>query len=77
MVSVTMHFSYTNHVVVQNIYISTSRRGGQHERTEEANHEHENNINRPAEKHNKLFVEKVLSVSPPFVNKTLHLRCKH
>lgn len=77
MLSVTMHFSYTNHVVVQNIYISTSRRRGQLERTEGANHERENNTSRPAGKHNKLFVKKVSFVSPPFVNKTPHLRCKH
>lgn len=77
MFSLTMHFSYTNHVVVQNIYISTSRRGGQHERTHRANHEGENNTSRPEGKYNKLFVNKVSLVSPPFVNKTLHLRCKH
>lgn len=29
-----MHFSYTNHVVVQNIYIYTGRKGGDHEGTD-------------------------------------------
>lgn len=46
-------------------------------RTRGANHEQRENSSHPAGKHNKLFVTKLLSVSPPFVNETLHLRCKH
>lgn len=67
------NFSYTNHVVVQNI--STSRRGGQHERTQGANHEQR--LKKKQHKSSGREEEGLVCLPPPFVNETLHLRCKH
>lgn len=79
-----MHFSYTNHVVVQNIYIYTSRREGQHKRTDgelTMNIKTTSTMSSGKERQKTLWLRSSLlylnQIPPPLVNKTLHLFCKH